>query len=90
LASARPLNGRLRHWQYPDRDTSSSRHIRVTLNRSRCPSQLHLQPGQREIVGQMLGTNEQLTLAAEVGLKEQRPADDNRCPSAGRPVHHAG
>jgi hypothetical protein len=38
----------------------------------------------------MLGTNEQLTLAAEVGLKEQRAADDNRCPSAGRPVHHAG
>ncbi|WP_401734047.1 DEAD/DEAH box helicase [Stenotrophomonas muris] len=38
-------------------------------------SQLHLQPGQREIVGQMLRTNEQFTLAAEVGLKEQRPED---------------
>jgi len=38
-------------------------------------SQLHLQPGEREIVGQMLRTNEQFTLAAEVGLKEQRPED---------------
>ncbi len=38
-------------------------------------SQLHLQPGQREIVGQMLRTNEQFTLAAEVGLQEQRPED---------------
>ena len=38
-------------------------------------SQLHLQPGQREIVGQMLRTNEQFTLAAEVGLKEERPED---------------
>lgn len=37
--------------------------------------QLHLQPGQREIVGQMLRTNEQFTLAAEVGIKEQRPED---------------
>ncbi|WP_448133490.1 DEAD/DEAH box helicase [Stenotrophomonas rhizophila] len=38
-------------------------------------SQLHLQPGKREIVGQMLRTNEQFTLAAEMGLKEQRPED---------------
>ena len=38
-------------------------------------SQLHLQPGQREIVGQMLRTNEQFTLAAEVGLREQRAED---------------
>jgi len=38
-------------------------------------SQLHLQPGEREIVGQMLRTNEQFTLAAEAGLKEQRPED---------------
>lgn len=37
--------------------------------------QLHLQPGEREIVGQMLRTNEQFTLAAETGLKEQRPED---------------
>lgn len=35
-------------------------------------SQLHLQPGEREIVGQMLRTNEQFTLASEVGLKEAR------------------
>lgn len=35
-------------------------------------SQLRLQPGEREIVGQMLRTNEQFTLAAEIGLKEQR------------------
>jgi type III restriction enzyme len=38
-------------------------------------SQLHLQPGNREIVGQMLRTNQQFTLAAEVGFKEQRPED---------------
>lgn len=38
-------------------------------------AQLRLQPGQREIVGQMLRTNEQFTLSAEVGLKEQRPED---------------
>jgi type III restriction enzyme len=38
-------------------------------------SQLHLQPGEREIVGQNLRTNEQFTLAAEIGLKEQRPED---------------
>ncbi|MGL4691654.1 MAG: DEAD/DEAH box helicase [Stenotrophomonas maltophilia] len=38
-------------------------------------SQLHLQPGEREIVGQMLRTNEQFTLAAEIGLKEKRPED---------------
>ncbi len=37
--------------------------------------QLHLQPGEREIVGQILRTNEQFTLAAEIGLKEQRPED---------------
>ncbi len=37
--------------------------------------QLHLQPGEREIVGQMLRTNEQFTLASEVGLKENRPED---------------
>jgi type III restriction enzyme len=37
--------------------------------------QLHLQPGEREIVGQMLRTNEQFTLASEVGLKEARPED---------------
>lgn len=37
--------------------------------------QLHLQPGEREIVGQMLRTNEQFTLASEVGLKESRPED---------------
>ncbi|MCP5425337.1 MAG: DEAD/DEAH box helicase family protein [Gammaproteobacteria bacterium] len=36
---------------------------------------LHLQPGEREIVGQMLRTHEQFTLAAEIGLKEQRPED---------------
>ncbi len=33
---------------------------------------LHLQPGEREIVGQMLRTNEQFTLAAESGFKELR------------------
>ena len=38
-------------------------------------SRLHLQPGEREIVGQMLRTNEQFTLASEIGLKEQRPED---------------
>lgn len=38
-------------------------------------SQFHLQPGKRKIVGQMLRTNEQFTLAAEVGIKEQRPED---------------
>jgi type III restriction enzyme len=38
-------------------------------------SQLHLQPGEREIVGQMLRTNEQFTLTAEIGLKERRPED---------------
>jgi type III restriction enzyme len=38
-------------------------------------SQLHLQPGQREIVGQMLRTNEQFTLATEIGLKENRLED---------------
>jgi type III restriction enzyme len=37
--------------------------------------QLHLQPGEREIVGQMLRTNEQFTLASEIGIKEQRPED---------------
>lgn len=37
--------------------------------------QLHLQPGEREIVGQMLRTNEQFTLANEIGIKEQRPED---------------
>ncbi len=37
--------------------------------------QLHLQPGEREIVGQMLRTNEQFTLASEVGLKEARSED---------------
>ena len=38
-------------------------------------SQLHLQPGEREIVGQMLRTNEQFTLTAEAGLKEKRAED---------------
>ena len=38
-------------------------------------SQFHLQPGQREIVGQMLRSNEQFTLSVEVGLKEQRSED---------------
>lgn len=38
-------------------------------------SQLRLQPGEREIVIHNLHTNEQDTLAAEVGLKEQRPED---------------
>jgi len=38
-------------------------------------ARLHLQPGEREIVGQMLRTNEQFTLAAEIGLVEQRLED---------------
>jgi type III restriction enzyme len=38
-------------------------------------SQLHLQPGEREIVIHNLHTNEQDTLSAEIGLKEQRPED---------------
>lgn len=38
-------------------------------------NQLHLQPGEREIVIHNLHTNEQDTLAAETGLKEQRPED---------------
>ena len=38
-------------------------------------SQLHLQPGAREIVGQMLRTNEQFTLASAAGLKEARLED---------------
>jgi type III restriction enzyme len=38
-------------------------------------AQLHLQPGEREIVGQMLRTSEQFTLAAEIGLVEQRLED---------------
>lgn len=38
-------------------------------------SQLHLQPGEREIVGQMLRTNAQFTLSTEAGLKERRPED---------------
>ncbi|WP_298293411.1 DEAD/DEAH box helicase family protein [Thiomonas sp.] len=38
-------------------------------------SQLRLQPGEREIVGQMLRTHEQFTLATETGAKEQRPED---------------
>jgi type III restriction enzyme len=38
-------------------------------------SQLHLQPGEREIVIHNLHTNEQDTLASEMGLKEQRPED---------------
>ncbi len=37
--------------------------------------QLHLQPGEREIVGQMLRTSEQFTLEAESGLEEARPED---------------
>ena len=36
---------------------------------------LHLQPGEREIIIHNLHTNEQDTLASEVGLKEQRPED---------------
>ena len=38
-------------------------------------SQLHLQPGSREIVGQVLRTHEQFTLVAAHGLQEQRPED---------------
>ncbi|WP_020564317.1 DEAD/DEAH box helicase family protein [Methylosarcina fibrata] len=38
-------------------------------------AQLHLQPGEREIVGQMLRTNEQFTLASEIGLVERRLED---------------
>ena len=38
-------------------------------------SHLHLQPGEREIVIHNLHTNEQDTLTAEIGLKEQRPED---------------
>jgi type III restriction enzyme len=38
-------------------------------------AQLHLQPGAREIIIHNLHTNEQDTLASEVGLKEQRPED---------------
>jgi type III restriction enzyme len=38
-------------------------------------SALHLQPGQREIVGQLLRTSEQFSLAAESGLEEARPED---------------
>lgn len=38
-------------------------------------SQLHLQPGEREIVGQMLRTSEQFTVEAESGLAEVRPED---------------
>jgi len=38
-------------------------------------SQLRLQPGAREIVGQMLRTNEQFTLASAAGLKEARLED---------------
>jgi len=38
-------------------------------------SQLHLQPGEREIIIHNLRTNEQDTLAAEAGIKEQRPED---------------
>ena len=37
--------------------------------------QLHLQPGEREIVGQLLRTSEQFTLEAESGLEEARPED---------------
>jgi len=38
-------------------------------------SQFYLQPGEREIVIHNLHTNAQRTLAAELGLKEQRPED---------------
>ncbi|MBC7623786.1 MAG: type III restriction endonuclease subunit R, partial [Aeromicrobium sp.] len=38
-------------------------------------SGLHLQPGEREIVGQMLRSNEQFTLASEIGIKEARLED---------------
>jgi type III restriction enzyme len=38
-------------------------------------AQLHLQPGEREIIIHNLHTNEQDTLTSEVGLKEQRAED---------------
>jgi type III restriction enzyme len=38
-------------------------------------AQLHLQPGEREIIIHNLHTNEQETMASEVGLKEQRLED---------------
>jgi type III restriction enzyme len=38
-------------------------------------AQLHLQPGEREIIIHNLHTNEQDTLVSEVGIKEQRPED---------------
>ncbi|THT97711.1 type III restriction endonuclease subunit R [Lampropedia puyangensis] len=38
-------------------------------------SQLNLQPGSREIVGQVLRTGEQFTLESKAGLKEARPED---------------
>jgi len=38
-------------------------------------SRLHLQPGEREIVGQMLRTNEQFTLSSEIGIREDRLED---------------
>jgi type III restriction enzyme len=38
-------------------------------------NQLHLQPGEREIIIHNLRTNEQDTLAAEIGFKEQRLED---------------
>jgi len=38
-------------------------------------SQLHLQPSEREMVGQMLRSNKQFTLAADIGQQEQRPED---------------
>ncbi|MFZ1573702.1 MAG: hypothetical protein WAT36_00350 [Chromatiaceae bacterium] len=38
-------------------------------------AQLHLQPGEREIIIHNLHTNEQDMLVSEVGLKEQRPED---------------
>jgi type III restriction enzyme len=38
-------------------------------------SALHLQPGEREIVGHMLRTSEQFSLTAEAGLEEARPED---------------
>jgi len=36
---------------------------------------LHLQPGERQIVGQMLRSSEQFTVEAESGLEEARPED---------------
>ncbi|MEQ1517562.1 MAG: type III restriction endonuclease subunit R, partial [Usitatibacteraceae bacterium] len=38
-------------------------------------SLLRLQPGEREIVGQMLRSNEQFTLSSEIGIKEDRLED---------------